>query len=349
MTRHAPSGPSGRKTRQPRRSGSPDPTGGRLRAPDRHRRRAPGEATVSERLHHYLDLSRQPLQILVFLLPLILFYQVGTWYYSQAALAVMTAPEGAGASGEEGFQPPSTVISAYEILHDLFGLFGVTSLYLPGALLVTVLLVWHVVHRDRWRVHAGVPLVMLAESVALAMPLLVLDQLVSRFAGAQLISVPMFTSLVDVSHHGFQQVAAVTAGVAHAAQGGPESVLGTHPWLARLVISVGAGVYEELLFRLVVIAAVHALLVDVLRTHPRTGDLVAMLASALLFAFYHDLAGPDGTGIQLRLLLFYALAGIYFAALLVVRGFGIVVGAHAMYDVLVIVLLPAIAGLGDGA
>ncbi|MFW5653089.1 MAG: CPBP family intramembrane glutamic endopeptidase [Planctomycetota bacterium] len=354
MPRSAPSGNSAGRSARSRRSGS-DPTGGRLRAPDRRRQRPSTEPTPGEQIQRYLELSKQPLQILVFLLPLVLFYQIGTWSYSQMAAAAMTADGSISgsdvASGEMVAEHPSTVISAWQILHDLFGIFGVASLYLPGGLLVTVLLVWHIISRDRWRVHAGVPLVMVIESLLLALPLLVLDQLVARFAGAEVIAVPAFALSAGETSTAFVQQAigvamssvAVTAGQVAS----PESILATHTWLARLVISVGAGVYEELLFRLVVIELVHLIAVHLLQLGERTAAISAMVVSALLFAFYHDLSpgGTGGPGIELRLLLFYFLAGIYFAALLVVRGFGIVVGAHAVYDCIVIVILPAIANL----
>jgi hypothetical protein len=38
---------------------------------------------------------------------------------------------------------------------------------------------------------------------------------------------------------------------------------------------------------------------------------------------------------------FRATAGVFFAGLFVVRGFGITVGSHAAYDLLVGILIPA--------
>jgi hypothetical protein len=61
---------------------------------------------------------------------------------------------------------------------------------------------------------------------------------------------------------------------------------------------------------------------------------IAALASALLFAGAHNL-GASGELFQGSLFLFRSLAGVYFAWLYCVRGFGIAVGAHAGYDVLV--------------
>ena len=42
--------------------------------------------------------------------------------------------------------------------------------------------------------------------------------------------------------------------------------------------------------------------------------------------------------VHIRKTIFYVLAGVYLACIYVYRGFGIVAGAHAMYDVLVVTL-----------
>jgi hypothetical protein len=102
---------------------------------------------------------------------------------------------------------------------------------------------------------------------------------------------------------------------------------------ARVVTYVGAGVYEEVLFRLVLFAG----LVGVLQ-HLGAADLPAFLLaaglSAGLFALAHHV-GPYGEPFDGLVFLFRALAGLYFALLFQVRGFGVAVGAHACYDVLV--------------
>jgi membrane protease YdiL (CAAX protease family) len=57
--------------------------------------------------------------------------------------------------------------------------------------------------------------------------------------------------------------------------------------------------------------------------------------SAILFAFYHF---PTFQDIEWGMFLFYTIAGMYFSCIFIVRGFGIVAGTHAMYDVLVVLL-----------
>jgi hypothetical protein len=61
--------------------------------------------------------------------------------------------------------------------------------------------------------------------------------------------------------------------------------------------------------------------------------LAAALAAAA-FAAAHNL-GPYGEPVRADYFIFRAIAGLYFTLLFVLRGFGIAVGAHAGYDVLV--------------
>jgi len=249
----------------------------------------------------YLELSQKPLQILIFLLPLVALYEIGTWLYATGAAI--------GAPGNE-----SITISAYKLLNDFFGAFGVGGLYLPGVALVTVLFFWHVLARDPWEVHLGVPLVMLIESFLLAMPILVLDQMINRlFAG--------------------------DSSAAMALLSGPP--LESLSWQARLTLSVGAGLYEELVFRMIVIALVHMALVDLGKMKSGRGAIIALIVSAVAFTFYHDLHA-NGV-ISPRLIVFYFTSGLFFASVYVIRGFGVVVGAHAMYDAVVIVILPVLS------
>ena len=106
-------------------------------------------------------------------------------------------------------------------------------------------------------------------------------------------------------------------------------------WLGDVLLSMGAGIYEELLFRLIGIAMLHMILVDLLALPEHWGAIGAVIGSAIGFAMYHF---PSFTDVRLGLGLFYTVAGVYFALIYVTRGFGIVVGTHALYDVLVVTL-----------
>jgi hypothetical protein len=108
--------------------------------------------------------------------------------------------------------------------------------------------------------------------------------------------------------------------------------------LGRVVTYVGAGIYEELLFRLLLFLVL-GLFFRLLGVPRLIAPLLTTLASAGLFAAAHHI-GPYGEAFDSYVFVFRALAGLYFALIYLLRGFGIAVGAHACYDVLVGVLIP---------
>jgi membrane protease YdiL (CAAX protease family) len=108
---------------------------------------------------------------------------------------------------------------------------------------------------------------------------------------------------------------------------------GTESGLRQLITFLGAGIYEEALFRLALFSGLLALLRQV--EMPASLSLGgAALASAILFSAAHHV-GPYGQEYSNYVFLFRLAAGLYFAALYQCRGFGIAVGAHACYNVMV--------------
>ena len=103
--------------------------------------------------------------------------------------------------------------------------------------------------------------------------------------------------------------------------------------VGQAVTFVGAGIYEEVLFRLVLFTA----LLWVLRLAFFPSFLAvtfAALGSATLFAAAHHV-GPYGEPFAPYVFLFRAVAGLYFAVIYRARGFGVAAGSHALYDLVV--------------
>ena len=95
----------------------------------------------------------------------------------------------------------------------------------------------------------------------------------------------------------------------------------------------GAGVYEEVLFRLLLLPLIHGLIGLLVRC-PKVRMGGAILLSSLAFSAAHYVA-PHGEAFAWFSFVFRGLAGAFFALLFVFRGFGIAAGAHALYDILV--------------
>jgi hypothetical protein len=103
--------------------------------------------------------------------------------------------------------------------------------------------------------------------------------------------------------------------------------------IAEVLTYIGAGIYEEVLFRLGLFVGAYGFLRLV--QLPRVAAVVlAGVGAAVAFAAAHHM-GEHGEPMVPAVFLFRVLAGLYFTLLFVGRGFGIAVGAHAGYDVLV--------------
>lgn len=97
-----------------------------------------------------------------------------------------------------------------------------------------------------------------------------------------------------------------------------------------LISAIGAGVHEELVFRLACIGG----LVALLRPLGKPAIVIAMIASSLLFAAAHHI-GAHGEPWTTHAFAFRAVAGAAFAAIFWHRSLAHAVYAHVLYDILV--------------
>ncbi|MCC7409688.1 MAG: CPBP family intramembrane metalloprotease [Phycisphaeraceae bacterium] len=246
----------------------------------------------------YWALAQTPLQSLFFLLPLLVIYEIGTLFYVSDAAGGATRH-----------------ILAHSMLRRFFENLGVGegAFYLPGLIVLVVLLCLHVTRKDSWKPNLHLYPWMGLESLALSLPLFMLMLVGWGTATPQSAVEAMNPPIQSISHAGSPELS----------------------WQVLLVYSTGAGIYEELLFRLIIIALVHMVLVDLLALPLNVGAIGAVAVSAVLFALYHF--GPENPFDAGRFV-FYCMAGAYFAMVYLLRGFGIVAACHACYDILVVAM-----------
>ncbi|QQE10076.1 CPBP family intramembrane metalloprotease [Planctomycetota bacterium] len=242
-------------------------------------------------LTSYWERTQWPFQGLIFLLPLILLYEIGTILYIRSY----------------GENLPN--LRAERLLSEFFNLFGVSGVYLPGLILVVVLFCWHLVRRDPWKPEPKLYFFMYGEAILLTIPLLV------------------FAAIFMREQNMVQAMALAQATTENVAQ---NTINVAQTWQAGMLLSIGAGIYEELVYRLILIAMIHALLVDLLALPPFVGAIGAVLGSSLAFAWIHP------TATSLGIFSFYTAAGVYFAMIYLSRGFGIVVATHVLYDIIAV-------------
>ncbi len=107
--------------------------------------------------------------------------------------------------------------------------------------------------------------------------------------------------------------------------------------VTRFVMSLGAGVYEETVFRLGLMSGLAVVLEKLFKVVRWVSLLVALLVSATIFSAMHHLP-PYGDPLTLNPFVFRILAGIFFGLLFWRRGFAVAVYTHAFYDVFVLVI-----------
>ncbi|WP_254508677.1 CPBP family intramembrane glutamic endopeptidase [Anatilimnocola floriformis] len=195
-------------------------------------------------------------------------------------------------------------------------LLGFGQYFLLPLLVCGVLLAWHHLRHDPWTIRRRVLGVMWLEALTFGVALLVLARLMGRFFEA---------SAQDV-------LAAVATNTERST------------W-SKFIGYLGAGFYEELLFRLILLSGL-AIAAKQAGLNRRGSLLTAVGISSVLFAAVHyrfELSlfgwtiGPQyGDTFGWFSCLFRIAAGLFFGCLFVLRGFGIVVGAHAIYDILVL-------------
>jgi membrane protease YdiL (CAAX protease family) len=247
------------------------------------------EAPAAQARSGYWHESTRPLASLAFVTPLLLAYEIGVLWLG-----------------------PAAVRNAADVwLRRLLDLLGFTQYFLLPVVACGLLLAWHHVARQPWRLNWSVLYGMLLESLVFGFVLVIVAGWQSR----------LFT----------------TVAWACAADG-----LDDGASLGALVIAyLGAGIYEEVLFRLLLLSAV----AGVCRwagTSWRAGWVTAAVATSLLFAVAHyqldftllgwHLATAQGEVFAWSTFSFRLLAGLAFSALFLLRGFGVTVGTHAAYD-----------------
>ena len=234
----------------------------------------------------YWRQSKSPLASLYFMIPLLLLYEGGILLFGSRGIR----------NGADAW------------LRNFLDASGFSGYFLLPVLTVSLLLAWHHVTQDPWRVPGRVLMGMLVESAVLG-GLLVGVAHVQGMMFAPFLSFTLPYDILLVVGGSFGEM------------------------VAQLIGFFGAGIYEEVLFRLLLLPLVAAL-IGLSGATPRQRAWGAMLITSLIFSGAHYI-GSHGDVLQLYTFTFRFLAGMIFALLFVYRGFGIAAGTHALYDIFV--------------
>ncbi len=104
-------------------------------------------------------------------------------------------------------------------------------------------------------------------------------------------------------------------------------------WSAETLALIGSGIYEELLFRLILLNLLIGYLKPMWGQTPARA--IGIVVISLLFASLHyRFINPAGADFDACSFLFRLGASVLFSLLFLYRGFGIAVGTHVAFDVL---------------
>jgi membrane protease YdiL (CAAX protease family) len=305
----------------------------------------------------YLERTSRPIYAVVFLLPFIIFYEVGTILINTRVLN----------------QTHGRVVAFVWLqnLLEYLGSSGKLAWVAPPLAVIVILIALQLASRKQWGFGLRDLWPMAIECILLAVPLIVLSMLLNSppeprdDIGQLRESMTGFHQKLCVSHDsnsdipGAQYIKAVPVCssvtgkrllLASAETGGRE--VGNADLLASIVTGIGAGIYEELVFRLILICLLMLLFQDVLGLNRKNSIILSVLVSAGLFSAHHHIVFESGQ-LALRAAFnwtefgFRTIAGVYFAGLFAIRGFGITAGTHAFYDIIATIINAAFFSSGN--
>lgn len=246
----------------------------------------------------YAERTSRPIYALMYLLGFLVFYEIGS---------LMVQPETLWQSLAE----PQMRVVAFVWVQNILEYLGFSDrmTWVAAPLVVVViLLALQFTSKKSWRVNYGDFVPMTLECVGLSIPLIVLSLMLNR---------------------------ATEPGAAFMT----DNPVVQHRLFVDIVTGIGAGIYEELVFRLVLIGLLMLFFQDLCGLASKQSIVLSVVISAILFSIHHHFFFANGhfykgDTFTIGKFVFRAMAGVYFAILYAVRGFGITAGAHAFYNIM---------------
>jgi membrane protease YdiL (CAAX protease family) len=184
------------------------------------------------------------------------------------------------------------------LMRQILATFGIAGLYWVGAIFFIGFIITFILQRKYWeetQIHSDYFLLMMVESVAWSVLIYFLMSNVYL-----LLMNPTGSMLVQ-----------------------------------QVTLAVGAGIYEEFLFRVLLIAGISVILGFIFQWSDKSRNWAAMVIAAGIFSSFHFI-GEYGDFFSFNIFMVRFLAGIVLGTLYFLRGFGITAWSHAVYDLIVL-------------
>ncbi len=184
------------------------------------------------------------------------------------------------------------------LMRQILATFGITGLYWVGVIFFIGFIITFILQRKYWeqtQIHSDYFLLMMMESVAWSVLIYFLMSNVYL-----LLMNPTGSMLVQ-----------------------------------QVTLAVVAGIYEEFLFRVLLIAGISVILGFIFQWSDKSRNWAAMVIAAGIFSSFHFI-GEYGDFFSFNIFMIRFLAGIALGTLYFLRGFGITAWSHAVYDLIVL-------------
>jgi membrane protease YdiL (CAAX protease family) len=279
----------------------------------------------------YLERTSRPIYAIVFLLPFIIFYELGTIFINTDVL-----------------NQSQVRVVAFVWLQKALEYIGFGSKLTwvaPPLAVVVILIALQVASGKKWYFSLRDLVPMAIECILLAVPLIVFSLFLNASTERPNDTGRFNNKTVSMQLQDeppFNHYVAGASSLSMAAENGGGEVK-NQSLLANIITGIGAGIYEELIFRLILICVLMIIFQDVFRLSHKQSIVFSVIVSAALFSAHHHIVFLDG---QLAVrepfnwaeFGFRTVAGVYFAVIFAIRGFGITAGTHGFYDILATVI-----------
>ena len=179
---------------------------------------------------------------------------------------------------------------------------GIKTSFVSVLVLILFFLIWQVWKKGTWKFRPPLLLATVFESVLYAVLLFLLLGFIVHYLPPA--SVPVMS------------------------QGGSSG----NSVLRDFVLYCGAGVYEELVFRVLLLGLLMLVLMRLFHMERTYAAVWSVILGAIIFSAFHHIGGER---FALGIFLQRVIAGLYFSAIYLNRSFGLAAASHSLYDLLV--------------
>jgi len=276
----------------------------------------------------YLERTARPVYAIVFLIPFIIFYEIGTILINTNLL-----------------NQSQIRVVAFVWMQGILRYLGFGSKLswaAPPVAVIIILIALQIASRKKWGFNIADIFPMTVECVLLAVPLIVLSLFLNSSQSRQ-INAARYENVGIQRHCSVLPTCSIPAAGKTDGARARDAKQPEQTALANIVTAIGAGIYEELIFRLILICLLMMLFQDVLHLSHKSSIILSVLVSAALFSAHHHVIFIDGrvaagAVFSWTEFVFRTIAGVYFAITFAVRGFGITAGTHIFYDIIAIIV-----------